>query len=322
MLLEPILDPIFDDNSFGYRPRKSAHDAIEVTRTRCWQYDWVVEYDIQGLFDNIDHQLLLKALRHHCDCKWILLYVERWLTVSLQTQEGTLIVRDKGTPQGGVVSPLLATLFLHYAFDAWVRRELPTIPFCRYADDGLLHCSSYQEAESVLKRIGDRFRACGLIIHPSKTGIIYCKDRNRKKKFDRISFDFLGFTFRPRRCDGGKGVVHSNFLPAMSRPSRKAITQEIRSCPIQLKTDKSLEDLSLMFDRRLRGWKNYYGRFYPSAMRCVWQHFNGYLVRWVRRKYKRFAQHKTQACKYVVHIARANQNLFMHWKLGVFRGWQ
>ena len=320
LVLEPLLDPIFDDNSFGYRPRKSAHDAIAITRKRCWEYDWVVEFDIKGLFDNIDHTLLMKALRHHCNCKWVLLYVERWLTAPRQRGKDTPIMRDKGTPQGGVVSPILANLFLHYAFDAWVKREMPSIPFCRYADDGILHCRSKLQAEYVLKRIAQRFQDCGLAIHPKKSGIIYCKDKNRPGKYERISFDFLGFTFRPRRCVNGKGVVHPNFLPAISKTSRKAINQEIRGWHIQLKNDKTLLDLSRMFDVVLKGWSNYYGRFYPSAMSGIWKHVNWYLVRWVRRKYKRFAWHKRKAYKYLNKLARANERLFTHWKLGEFPG--
>jgi RNA-directed DNA polymerase len=320
IVLEPIVESIFDVNSFGYRPGKSAHDAIAVTRTRCWQYDWVVEFDIKGLFDNIDHKLLMKALRRHCDCKWILLYVQRWLEAPLQNCDGSIILRDRGTPQGGVVSPLLANLFLHYAFDAWVRREMPDILFCRYADDGLLHCRSQQQAEYVLKRIEKRFRECGLEIHPGKSGIIYCKDKNRKAEFKRISFDFLGYTFRPRRCVNKKGLVHPNFLPAISQTSKKSIGREIRGWHIQIKNDKSLLDLSKMFNVVLRGWSNYYGRFYPTGMRCIWRRLNWYLVQWVRRKYNRFAWHKRHAFNYVNKLARATPHLFIHWQLGVFPG--
>jgi len=281
---------------------------------RCWKQDWVVEFDIKGLFDNIDHDLLMKALRHHCDCKWILLYVERWLKEPLQDHRGDLIQRHKGTPQGGVVSPILANLFLHYAFDAWVRRILPSIDFCRYADDGLLHCQSQRQAQYVLAQITERFRKCGLEIHPEKSGIVYCKDNNRPEKYERISFDFLGFTFRPRRCVDSKGGVHPNFLPAISRTSRKAIRQKIRSWHIQLKNDRSLLNLSRMFDASLRGWKNYYGRFYPSALNVIWQHMDKYLMEWVRRKYKRFARHKRKAYAFLERLARANPLLFTHWK--------
>jgi RNA-directed DNA polymerase len=257
----------------------------------------------------------MKALCHHCDCKWILLYIERWLKAPLQNKDGSLIMRDRGTPQGGVVSPILANLFLHYAFDAWVRREIPTVLFCRYADDGVLHCRSQRQAEYVLKKIAQRFLDCGLEIHPEKSGIIYCKDKNLKVEYERISFDFLGYTFRPRRCVNKQGVVHPNFLPAISRASKKAIIQEIRKWHIQLKNDKSLLDLSKMFNAVLRGWYNYYGRFYASAMNPIWRHFNWYLTQWVRRKYKKFAWHKRKAFKYVETLATANQHLFIHWKL-------
>ncbi len=229
IMLEPMLEPIFDENSFGYRPNKSAHDAIAITRQRCWKYDWVVEFDIKGLFDNVDHKLLMKALHCHCDCKWILLYVERWLKAPLQNEEGKIINRDKGTPQGGVVSPILANLFLHYAFDAWVRREMPAILFCRYADDGILHCRSQRQAEYVLKRVAQRFKECGLEIHSGKSGIIYCKDKNRRGNYERISFDFLGFTFRPMFWSSKnrhffKKIFQSGYYPEPhDSPSRQVV---------------------------------------------------------------------------------------------------
>lgn len=238
----------------------------------------------------------------------------------MQDDKGNLIERSKGTPQGGVVSPVLANLFLHYAFDAWVRRKMPNIEFCRYADDGLLHCRSQQQAKYVLDQIAQRFRKCGLEIHSDKSGIIYCKDKNRPEEYERISFDFLGFTFRPRRCVNGKGVVHPNFLPAISRSSRKAVNQKMRSWHLQIKSDKSLMDLAEMFDAVLRGWDNYYGRFYPSAMRTVWRQFNRHLVQWVRRKYKRFSWHKRRAYQYVGRLAEANSQLFTHWRKGIVCG--
>jgi RNA-directed DNA polymerase len=316
--LEPILEPIFADDSFGYRPRKSAHDAIAITRKRCWEYDWVVEFDIKGLFDNIDHDMLMKALRRHCDSRWVLLYVERWLKAPIQEDDGSLSARDRGTPQGGVVSPILANLFLHYAFDAWVRREMPKVPFCRYADDGLLHCRSKKQAFYVMSKMARRFRECKLEIHPEKSRIVYCKDRNRREAHPEISFDFLGFTFRPRRCVGKRGKIQPNFLPAVSRTSLKMINRVIRSWHVQLKNDKTLEDLSKMFNPVLRGWYNYYGRFYASAMRRIWQNFNWYLMQWVRRKYKSFARHKRRAWKYIDRLALVKPCLFVHWQLGVF----
>ena len=320
MVLEPVLDPLFDENSFGYRPNRSAHDAIAVTRQRCWKYDFVVEFDIKGLFDNIDHSLLMKALKKHYGCKWILLYVERWLKVPLQDSEGNKTMRDRGTPQGGVISPILANLFLHYAFDVWVRKEMPNIPFCRYADDGLLHCKSREQAEYVLQRIGQRFKECGLAIHPDKSGIVYCKDKNRQGKSDRICFDFLGYQFGPRRCVDKQGIPHPNFLPAISKTAKKAIIREIRSWHIQLKNGESINNLSEKFNAVLRGWYNYYGRFYPSKMISIWNQFNWYLAQWVRRKYKKLQRSNKRAREYLNHLAHANPNLFIHWKLGIMPG--
>lgn len=315
--LEGLLEPIFDADSYGYRPGRSAHQAIAITRERCWRYDWVVEFDIKSLFDNLNHELLLKALRYHCDCKWILLYVARWLIAPLQT-ENEIFVRNKGTPQGGVVSPVLANLFLHYAFDAWVRRKLPNIPFCRYADDGLLHCTSRRQAEYVLTKVEERFSECGFELNLEKTRIVYCKDKNRKEEFNQVSFDFLGYTFRPRRCVDKQGIVHPNFLPAVSRTAKKAMNQKIHSWRIQLKTEETIVDISKRYKAVMIGWHNYYSRFYTSALNTVWQRFNSHLVSWVRRKFKRFERHKGKAIKYVDSIARKHSHLFKHWQLGVY----
>ncbi|MBI1746736.1 MAG: group II intron reverse transcriptase/maturase [Acidobacteria bacterium] len=318
LVLEPMLEPHFHANSYGYRPNKSAHDAIEVTRHRCWRYDWVVEFDIRGLFDNIDHELLLRALRKHCSCEWVILYIERWLKAPLQDEHGHVVERTKGTPQGGVVSPLLANLFLHYAVDVWISRHFPTVPFCRYADDGLLHCKSRQQAEEVLRAVEKRFQECGLEIHPGKSKIVYCKDVNRREDYANISFDFLGFTFRPRSSKDKYGRRYVNFSPAVSKAAKKAMRQAIRSWHLQLKNDRTLEDLSRMFDPVLRGWANYYGKFYKSEMVSIWYHTNMYLVRWVMRKYKRYARHRRRANEHLNRIARVNPGLFAQWKLGIY----
>lgn len=318
LALEPILEPVFDEDSYGYRPGRSALDAVAVTRKRCWYYDWVVEFDIRGLFDNIRHDLLMKALRHHCNCRWVLLYIERWLKAPLRKQDGSLVARHKGTPQGAVVSPLLANLFLHYTFDAWIRRAIPGIPFCRYADDGLLHCRSRYQAEYVMRRISERFRQCGLEIHPDKSSIVYCKDANRTEDYSRISFDFLGYTFRPRRCVNPKGQVHMNFLPAISRDSIKEINRRIRNWRTQLKNENTLLDFSRIFNPILRGWYAYFGRFYPSALGSIWNNINRYLIRWVCRKFKRFFRRKRRARRFLDRFAHIHPDLFVHWRLGVF----
>jgi RNA-directed DNA polymerase len=314
--LEPKLDPLFHADSYGYRPGRSAHDAIAVTRRRCWEDDWVVEFDVKGLFDNIDHDLLMRALRQHCQQSWILLYVERWLKAPMQTMDGEIKVRERGTPQGGVVSPLLANLFLHYAFDRWVDRALPGVRFCRYADDGVLHCKSFKQAQLVVRRIAERFRQCRLELHPSKTQIVYCKDINRKQDHPVIEFTFLGYTFRPRKAVDKYGRVYENFSPAVSRTACKAMRQAIRGWHLQLKSDKELADLSAMFNPILTGWQQYYGRFHGSAMSTVWKHVNAYLARWLMRKYKRLARHKLRAWRALGQLAQRFPRAFIHWRLG------
>ena len=215
-LLEPILEPVFHEDSYGYRPGRSAHQALEVTRKRCWEYDWVLEYDIRGLFDNIDHEMLLKALRHHTDNKWVLLYVGRWLTAPMQQRDGTLVERHCGAPQGGPLSPVLANLFLHYALDHWLATHHAEVPFCRYADDGVIHCTSQEQAMSLREQISDRLKACKLELHPEKTRIVYCNDANRRGEHDEIQFDFLSYTFKPRESKNRYDRMFLNFCPAVS----------------------------------------------------------------------------------------------------------
>ena len=284
MVLEPMLEPIFDPDSFGYRPGRSALDAVALVRKRCWRRDWVVEYDIKGLFDNIDHTLLLRALEHHCKVPWVVMYAKRWMTAPLLDDDGSLVPRDRGTPQGGVISPLLANLFLHYTLDVWMRRELRGVPFARYADDAVVHCKSEAQAKLVLQKLDLRLRECGLQLHPEKTRIVYCADVNRRGTYPVIQFTFLGYTFRPRKAVDKYGRVYVNFSPAVSRAALTAMRQKVRSWHIQLKSDKGLGDLSNMFNRVLHGWKNYYGRFYPSALKPLWRSVNDYLVRWVTAK--------------------------------------
>lgn len=315
-VLEPMLEPIFDDNSYGYRPGRSALDAVAVVRRRCWKYDWVVEFDIKGLFDNIDHELLLRAVRKHCSTAWVLLYVERWLKAPMEAENGQRIARERGTPQGGVVSPVLANLFLHYTIDTWMRRELPSVRLCRYADDGVIHCKSEKQAKLVVQKLGERLRECGLELHPEKTRIAYCADINRRGTYPTIQFTFLGYTFRPRKSVDKYGRVCVNFLPGVSRAALKEMRRIVRSWHLQLKSDLELKDLSKMFGPVLRGWANYYGRFYPTALRSLWWRVNEYLVRWVRKKFKRFARKKTRAAKALGRLAARVPDLFVHWKLG------
>lgn len=317
MYFEPEVEPRFLADSYGYRPGKSAIDAVGVTRQRCWRYDWVVEFDIKGLFDNISHELLLRAVRKHTESKWLILYIERWLKTPFQTKDGRLIERKSGTPQGGVISPVLSNLFLHYVFDKWMERNRPKNPWARYADDGVTHCRSLAEAEELLKQLQQRFLECGLELHSEKTRIVYCKDEDRQGVHPETKFDFLGYTFRPRRSKNRYGKFFVNFTPAVSRKAAKAMRQTIHSWRLHLKPDKSIEDLSRMFNPVIRGWINYYGRFYKSELYSVLRHMNRALIQWARRKYKRLNRHKRRAEHWLGRLARRDTWLFAHWKLGI-----
>lgn len=317
LYLEPLVEPYFHEDSYGYRPGKSAHQALTVTRQRCWRYDWVVKFDIKGAFDNLEHTLILKALRHHTDCKWILLYIERWLTAPLQYADGRVEARIKGTAQGGVVSPLLLNLVLHYVFDRWMSRHYPQHPFERYADDGLAHCQTETEACALKAALVARFAVCGLELHPDKTRIVYCQDDDRRGEYTHTKFDFLGYTFQARRSKNRWGKFFINFTPAVSKSAAKAMRQKTRSWGLQVRSDKSLEDLSRMFNPILRGWANYYGRFDKSAMYPTFRHLDRVLVQWAMRKYKRLRRHKRRAEHWLGRIARKEPQLFAHWQMGV-----
>jgi len=317
-VLQPNLEPIFLPDSYGYRPGKSALDAVEVTRERCWQYDWVLEFDIKGLFDNIDHSLLRRALEKHTGCEWVRLYIGRWLTAPLQLTDGTLVERIKGTPQGGVVSPLLANLFLHYAFDAWMARTFPGVPWCRYADDGLVHCRTEQEAQAIMAELNARFAKCGLQMHPDKTQIVYCKDGSRKGKYPNTKFDFLGYTFRPRVVKNRKrNSLFVSFTPAVSVKALKVMRQTTRRLNYRNRTELSLRDISRLHNPVVRGWVAYYGRFYPSALYPVFRHINKTLVAWAMRKYRRLKGHKTRASRFLEEVAVKQPYLFVHWQRGM-----
>ncbi len=314
---EPLVEPHFHENSYGYRPEKSALQAIAVTRKRCWRYNWLLEFDIKGLFDNIEHDLLMKAVKHHTRNKWILLYIERWLKAPFQQNDGTQLERTKGTPQGGVISPVLANLFLHYVFDKWMERNYPQNPFCRYADDGIAHCRTEAEAKLLLKSLDIRFKECGLELHPGKTKIVYCKDDDRRGEYSDISFDFLSYTFRPRRSKNRWGKFFVSFLPGVSNKAGKGMRQKAWKWKMHLRSDKSLEDLSRMFSPVIRGWINYYGKFYKSALYPTLQQLNRTLVRWAMRKFKKLKGHRRRAEYWLGNVARRQPQLFPHWLLGV-----
>jgi len=318
--LEPEVDHLFHVDSYGYRPGKSALDAVGQARQRCWRYDWVVDLDIKGFFDNIDHELLMRAVGKHAKDKWVVLYIERWLKAPVQEEDGTLVPREKGTPQGGVISPLLANLFLHYAFDEWMRRRYPHLPFERYADDAIVHCSTESEAEEVRSAIAARLQECRLELHPTKTKVVYCKDDDRRGTYPNEKFDFLGYTFRPRRSKNRHGKYFINFSPAVSDKAGKAIRAEIRSWKLHLRSDKAIEDLARMFNPIIRGWLQYYGRYYRSALYPLMRQLDRSLARWAYRKYKKLRGHLRRATHWLARISRRDSKLFAHWHLGVRRG--
>jgi RNA-directed DNA polymerase len=318
MHLEPIVEPCFHDDSYGYRPGKSALDAVATARQRCWRSDWVIDLDIKGFFDNLDHDLVMKAVRHHDKTPWVLLYIERWLKAPVQRQDGSQQERTKGSPQGAVVSPLLANLFLHHAFDTWMRRNYPDIQFERYADDVIVHAKSKAAAEQLLEAIRTRLTECGLELHPEKTKIVYCQDSDRKGQHEHIKFDFLGYTFRPRRAKNYRGKPFVSFLPGVSNKAGKAIRATIREWRLAAtRNNQSLEDLARLVNPSVRGWVDYYGRFYRSALTPVLRHLERVLVRWACRKYKRFRGHATNAAHWLGRVARRDPNLFVLWQVGI-----
>lgn len=318
MYLEPVVEPKFHPDSYGYRPGKSALDAVGTARKRCWRRDWVVDLDVKGFFDNLDHELVMRAVRFHTDLPWIHLYIERWLKAPLQVGDGSLVERDRGTPQGGVISPLLANLFMHHAFDDWLRRNYPHIQFERYADDAVIHCVSKVQAQHVLDAVRRRLRVCGLELHPEKTRIVYCKDDDRPGEFEHITFDFLGYTFQPRRARNRYGKFFVSFLPAISNKAAMAIRRTIRGWRLAAtRNNQSLEDLARLTDPYAWGWMNYYGRFYRSRCVQVLRHLERVLVRWACRKYRRFRRRERAAYHWLGRIAQRDSNLFALWRLGV-----
>ncbi len=313
--LEPILEPVFHKDSYGYRPRRSAHDALAVARQRCWRYDWVLDLDIKSFYDEIDWELLMRAVRHHTDCAWVLLYVERWLRAPVRMPDGALVVREKGTPQGSVVSPILANLFLHYTFDRWMQREHPACPFERYADDAIIHCDSENQARQLLVLLQQRLEECKLQLHPQKTKIVYCKDANRTRTYPAQHFDFLGYSFRPRRARNRSGKMFVSFIPAVSATATTAMRSELRRWKLAHRSDLALEEVLRWLQPVVRGWVHYYGRFYPSALYRELRMVDELLIRWARRKYKRFKKHPMRAWEWLKRLKSRDPRLLPHWQL-------
>jgi RNA-directed DNA polymerase len=312
--LEGKVEPIFHPDSYGYRPGRSALDAIAVCRQRCWKYDWVIDLDVQKFFDSVRWDLVVKAVQAHtdADARWVVLYVKRWLAAPIQQPDGTVQQRDRGTPQGSAVSPVLANLFLHYAFDAWMAGRFPTVPFERYADDAVVHCVSQRQAAYVRRAITGRMEQVGLRLHPDKTRIVYCKDDNRREAYATTSFTFLGYTFHARTARGRNGRRFTAFLPAISKDALKKLSRTVRGWRLHRRTDLSLAELAKMINPVVRGWMRYYGAFYRSALSTLLARINTYLVRWIRKKYKRLrAQKKARAAW--ERVTRQYPSYFAHW---------
>lgn len=314
MYLEPEVEPVFHKDSYGYRPKRSALQAVGKCRERCWKNDWVIDLDIKSFFDTLDHELVMRVVRRHTDLTWIHLYVERWLKAPLQRVDGVQVVSELGSPQGSAISPLLANLFLHYAFDAWMEREFPDIGFERYCDDVVVHCKSQRQAENILSRITKRLAECRLEVNEAKTRIVYCKDKRRVCSHEHEQFDYLGYTFRPRLCKaGGNGGYFVGFNPAISSEACKEISGTIRGWCLQLRSEQSLDDLARETNATVRGWINYYGRYFPSRLHSTLRRIDQSLVRWAQRKYKRLKRCPTRAWRFLVGVMKREPRLFAHW---------
>lgn len=314
--LEPIVEPHFHEDSFGYRPNKSALQAIAKARNRCWRDDWVLDLDIKSFFDTIDHDLMMHAVKKFTTCKWAILYIERWLKADVVTRDGQCRKRSIGTPQGGVISPILSNIYLHLTFDSWMKDNNPCIHFERYADDIVIHCRSKRQLDMIKDRLVERFSKCKLTLNAEKTTVVYCKDAKRKGSWEKNSFDFLGYTFRPRLVRTKEKVFFVSFCPAMSRKAAKSIRQTIKKeWKLKCRVDHDIKDLANIFNSTIQGWINYYGCFHGSELYSgVFDYLNTALIKWAMQKYKKLHRRPTKASAWLKQIKEQNSNLFSHWK--------
>lgn len=316
-VLEPRMEKIFLNDSYGYRPKVGAHDAIGKCRERCFKKAYVIDLDIKGFFDNIDHSKMLEIVRYYVPENWILLYIERWLKAPVQTVKGEIEGRIKGTPQGGVISPLLANMFLHVVFDAWISHHIPEVEWERYADDIIIHCTTAIQAEVVLEAVKQRLAENGLTAHEGKTKIVYCKNGRRQENYPNISFDFLGYCFKPRNCEDKNGHLFLGFTPSISAKSSKHIRDEIRKLVIHRRTSTELPKIAQLLESKLRGWIHYYGKFRPSGIGNLLQYWlNQRLGHWAKNKYKTCKGSINKGMAKIKEICKDFPNLFLHWQYG------
>ena len=315
--LEPSMELIFHNSSFGYRPGRSAHDALAQCHANCLRYSWVIDLDIKGFFDNISHEKLMELLELHTQEKWVLLYVKRWLTAGVEQEDGSIVARTKGTPQGGVASPLLANLYLHHAFDKWIDETHINNPFERYADDIIIHCQSREEAEGLLSLLKDRMAEYSLTLHPEKTKIVYCKNYQRKEKYKENSFTFLSFTFRPRMAldNFGRNKRIVLFNGAISNDAKTSIRKSIRRIINPQKINSTIEAFAAVLNPKIRGWFNYYSKFFRNKVFKVFTYIDALLLKWIKAKY-RVTSIKKSISK-LKAFRTEYPDMFYHWKIAI-----
>jgi len=313
--MENRIDHLFHDNSYGYRPLKSAHDALEQVRQNCFKQDWVIDMDISKFFDEMDHELVLKAVEHVMDEKWVKLYVGRWLRMPIQKKDGTLQQKEgKGTPQGGVISPLLANLYLHFSLDMWLSKHYPQVNFVRYADDIVINCNSKEESETVLEAVKQRLSEVKLQFNESKTRIAYCKDYKRKGNYEIVKFEFLGFSYQPRaRIGKFDGLKYMAFTAEISQSNQKRIREVIRENKLWNNTTLDIMDIAKSLNMKLSGWINYYSKYSKRTLRRTLSKVDIRLIKWLKSKHKIGSRKSSAKLK---QIKQVNPNLFYHWQKG------